>query len=163
MSCDLTYNIAEGTLRGSIDGKHIDAKAGAGGRAGSTTEGVVNRWLADNPLATHIGGAQSAGTHNFGPVPIGKYRLKTHEEKTYWIRLVPDASSNMYERSGFAIHRKGPTGSHGCIVPEDSNAVVTLYNLVKAREDAEETAPTLQVVAVGLDPAWQMRRFQTTS
>lgn len=144
---DLEYNIAEQRLTGEIDGTSINATAVAGGRAGSKKRGVVNFLLANNPYATHV---KKRGKRPGGPLPMTTYKLKTHESKPNWIRLVPKyGAASLGGRAGFAIHGHGPRGSDGCIVPSDFHVLRTLYKLVKAREDAGEEAPTLVVVAIG--------------
>lgn len=143
---DLVYNIIEQLLTGSIDGTSITAQALSGGRAGSKMQGVVNPLLANNPYAT---GVKKSGSTPGGPIIMGKYRLKTHESKQNWIRLVPFSENAMHNRDGFAIHGRGKRGSDGCIVPTDFNVVQLVYSLVEAREQANKPAPTLAVVAIG--------------
>jgi hypothetical protein len=142
---DFVYNILEEVLVGSLDGTSITAHVVSGGRAGSKTKGVVNPFLANNPYATHVKEGKTPG----GPVIMGKYRLKTHESKPSWIRLLPFAENAMHGRDGFAIHGRGPRGSDGCIVPTQFAVVQLLYSLVKARETNGGAAPTLAVVAIG--------------
>ena len=143
---DLVYNIVEELLLGSIDGVFINARSVSGGRAGSKLPGVVNPMLANNPYATRV---KKKGDTPGGPIVMGKYQLKTHESKPNWIRLIPFAENAMGDRSGFAIHGRGPHGSDGCIVPTDFNAVTLIYSLVKAREQSSKGTPTLAVVAIG--------------
>jgi hypothetical protein len=153
---DLTYNIEERLLIGLIDGVHISARAGSGGRAGSKVKGAENWWLANNSLATHVGGRKSKGTHVFGPIPRGAYKLAMHESRKNWIRLIPDIGNVMYGRAGFAIHGRGKTGSHGCIVPTDFNNVLTLCTLVKARKERGASPITLEVESIGANIGMQM-------
>ena len=143
---DLVYNIVEELLAGSISGVFINARAVSGGRAGSKLRGVVNPMLANNPYATRV---KQEGNTSGGPIIMGKYKLKTHESKPNWIRLVPFSDNRMGNRSGFAIHGRGKRGSDGCIVPADFNAVKLIYSLVKSCEKTGKTAPTLAVVAIG--------------
>jgi hypothetical protein len=143
---DLVFNIVEQLLTGSIDGTHIDARAVSGGRAGSKTKGVVDVFLANNPYAT---GLKKRRTRPGGPLPIARYRLKTHESRANIIRLNPFDGEYMKGRTGMEIHGRGPRGSDGCIVPMDFHVVQLLYKLVKTREDAKKAAPTLAVVAIG--------------
>ena len=143
---DLTYNIVEHSLSGTIDGVTITAYAVSGGRAGSKTKGAVNPFLANNPYLT---GVKMKDKIPGGPLIMGKYKLRTHESKANWIRLVPFSENNMKNRDGFAIHGRGKRGSDGCIVPTDFNIVKLLHSLLKAREKAAKPAPTLAVIAVG--------------
>jgi hypothetical protein len=143
---DLTYNIVEELLVGNIDGTSISAHVVSGGRAGSKSAGAVNPFLANNPYATRVKLTKKTPG---GPLILGKYRLKTHESKTNWIRLEPFATNAMAGRAGFAIHGRGPRGSDGCIVPTDFAVVTLLSKLVKRREAAGGPAPTVCVVAVG--------------
>jgi hypothetical protein len=146
MNTDLVYNIVEQTIAGSIDGVSVVAQAVSGGRAGSKLKGVVNPLLANNPYAT---GIKKSGAIAGGPLIMGKYKLKTHESKQNWIRLVPFEENNMHGRDGFAIHGRGKRGSDGCIVPTDFSVVQLIYSLVKARETAGKPEPTLAAIAVG--------------
>lgn len=150
---DLMYNIESRLLTGKIGTTHISAYAGSGGRAGSKVNGAENWWLANNSLATHIGGVKSKGTHTFGPIPRGLYTLRLHEskKKRNWIRLIPDKANVMYDRSGFAIHGRGTNGSHGCLVPTDFNVVLHLCKLVKENDEAGKAPISLEVVSVGTD------------
>lgn len=155
---ELVFNLVETTLRGTIDGQRIEARAGSGGRAGSTTPGAASYALANNPLATHIGGAQSAGTHNYGPIPQGRYTLWPHETNLHKIRLQPSAGTPTNGRDALEIHKPGPIGSHGCIVPSDGHVVDAIARLVRKRTENEEMPVLLQVIAVGFDPD---RKFRT--
>ena len=86
----------------------------------------------------------------FGPIPIGRYTLSLRETKPNWIDLIPDRKNVMHERSGFGIHRRGPTGSHGCIVPYELSAFVKLIVALRAREAMNGNRLTLRVFAEGL-------------
>ena len=153
---DLEYNIESRLLKGKIGSHFISAYAGSGGRAGSKVKGAENWWLANNSLATHVGGAKSKGTHNFGPIPRGVYTLKIHESRKNWIRLIPAKGNIMFGRSGFAIHGRGKTGSHGCLVPTDFNVVLRLCKLVKDNDDANKPSITLEAVSRGQNIGNQM-------
>lgn len=154
---ELTYNVVELTLSGNIDGKTFHARAYSGGRAGSKKGKVVHPMLANNPFAT---GVKLGDTNPGGTLPLGTYELKTHESRKNWIRLNPVAGTNMHGRAGFAVHGRGQRGSDGCIVPQDFENVLSIYALVKTREQAGRPAPTLEVVATGDIDAIQ-RRMQT--
>ncbi len=143
---DLTYNVVEMRLTGSIDGYNIDATAYSGGRAGSKQRGVVHPILANNPFAT---GVKLTKDNPGGTLPLGTYQLKTHEKRKNWIRLNPVTGTNLKGRAGFAIHGRGARGSDGCIVPEDFHAVLSIHALLQTRERAGRPAPTLEVVAIG--------------
>lgn len=154
---DMVYNIETGALKGKIGENHISAFAGSGGRAGSKVEGAVNPFLANNSLATHIGGPKNASTHTFGPIPQGVYALKLHETRKNWIRLNPISGTDTLGRAGFAIHGRGTTGSHGCLVPTDFNVVLHLCKLVEANDKNGLPPITLRVIAEGTNIGWQMR------
>lgn len=151
----LQYNIESRILKGKIGDYEIHGYAGAGGRSGSK---VVreNLFLANNSFATHVGGASSKGTHNYGPIPRGTYTLRLYEseKRKNWIKLIPDATNQMYNRSGFAIHGRGEIGSHGCIVPQDFNVIKTLVKALKENSDGDFK---LEVVSIGPDIGWQNR------
>lgn len=146
IGADLGYNILEHTLSGDIDGVHFQAQAGSGGRAGSKTPGAVNIFLANNPYLT---GVKKTGSQAGGALVMGRYRLKTHEKRANWIRLIPLTGNAMKGRDGFAIHGRGLRGSDGCIVPTDFNVVTALHSLVAKREREGRPAPVLAVYAIG--------------
>lgn len=148
---DLRFNIVDGLLQGFLDGCRFSLTCGSGGRAGSKTPGAVNWHLSGNPLATHIGGHNSMGTHIFGPLPIGEYTLSTREKDENWIVLTPDAATYTFDRSGFAIHGRGVVGSHGCIVVNDFLQLTRMYDSVVVRQKVMAANYRLQVVAVGQD------------
>lgn len=160
---DLTFNMDDGSLRGAIDGKHISARAGSGGRAGSKTAGATNYFLENNPFATYVKLNEKDSKSVGGTLPLGRYLLRTHESRANWLRLVPDSSNAMKSRAGFAIHGRGKRGSDGCIVPSDFNVVLLLYKLTKAREKAQKPAPTLDVVAIGTDVDRKRRQMLYTA
>ena len=143
---DLVYNVVEQTLTGKIDDTTINARAVSGGRAGSKKKGVVIMFLANNPYST---GVKKTRKNPGGTIPMRRFVLKTHESRKNWIRLNPMEGEDLGGRAGFAIHGRGQWGSDGCIVPMDFHNVLTIYALVKAREDAGRPAPTLAVIAVG--------------
>jgi hypothetical protein len=153
---DLTFNVLEQSLKGSIDGTTINASAVSGGRAGSKTAGAVNPLLANNPYLTRVKLSKDSPG---GTLPMGRYILKAHEKKENWIRLLPDAGQSLGGRDGFAIHGRGKRGSDGCIVPFDFHNVILLYKLCKARETQKAAAPTLEVVAIG-DADEPLRRIK---
>ena len=153
---DLTYNIESRLLTGKVGDAHISARAGSGGRAGSKVAGAENWWLANNSLATHVGGKKSKGTHAYGPIPRGVYTLKLHESRKNWIRLVPAKGNVMHGRAGFAIHGRGKTGSHGCLVPTDFTVVMYLCKLVKKNDESGKSPISLGVISVGQDIGKQM-------
>lgn len=157
-NCALTFNMAAGRLTGELvvndKRAYFNASAGAGGRAGSTTPGAIDPDLLNNPFATGVKGIESGGqiVKVGGPLPLGIYKLKTHESKPNWIRLEPLPGTSLLGRDGgFAIHRRGRHGSIGCIVPSDSNVVIRLYSLLAEIEDLALPAPWLKVVAEGSD------------
>ena len=86
-NCALTFNMAEARLTGEIvvndRREYFNACAGSGGRAGSTTPGAVNADLMNNPFATRVKGIESGGhiVKIGGPLPLGIYRMKTHETR----------------------------------------------------------------------------------
>ncbi|HEX5390656.1 MAG TPA: hypothetical protein VFW67_12900 [Burkholderiaceae bacterium] len=153
---ELTYNIASGHLSGAIDGQHISAYAGSGGRAGTKTKDGLNWWLANNPFATQVK-LPANKSHPGGPLPYGVYSLGLHESRENWLRLVPLDPGSMHGRSGMAIHGRGPRGSDGCIVPTDFAVVLRLCKLVKQRQEAGGAPVRLEVVAIGQDLDRQLR------
>ena len=125
---DLTYNVVEMTLAGSIDGRQFNATAYSGGRAGSKQANVVHPMLANNPFST---GVKLTKDNPGGTLPLGTYELKTHESRKNWIRLNPTAGTSMKGRAGFAIHGRGQRGSDGCIVPASSTERTRLNKAVR--------------------------------
>lgn len=142
---DLVFNILEQRLSGIVDGVHISARAVSGGRAGTKTAGAVNPILANNPYLTNVGLTKE---HPGGTLPLGLYRLHTHEHKPNILRLIP-ITAKMHGRGGFEIHGRGKRGSDGCIVPTDFHNVQLLWKLTEAREDDGQEGPSLEVVAIG--------------
>jgi hypothetical protein len=145
---ELTYNVPEGMLTGSVDGEHFSLRAGSGGRAGSKVAGAVHPLLANNPFATRVK-LPANRTHPGGPLPLNVYRLMLHESRTNWIRLIPLDGDAMYGRAGMAIHARGQRGSDGCIVPTDFADVLRLCRVVKNRDAAGGPDVLLQVIAMG--------------
>lgn len=146
MTAQLTYNIVEENLSGTIGAVSIDCAAGSGGRAGSTTNGAGNWFLQNNPLATNV---HRAGTHLFGPLPQGEYYMHPHESKIHMVRLDPFPTNHMYGRSGFLIHGRGPIGSHGCIVIYRAADLIKVCDAVRTYIDTMGGQPVLEVVAIG--------------
>lgn len=153
MPAHLNYNIESRLLTGQIEKLKINTYAGSGGRAGSkqVTENII---LANNSLATHIGGKKSTGTHMYGPIPRGAYTLKKHESQKNWIRLIPHKSNSMFSRDGFAIHGRGKVGSHGCLVPDNFKVILDLISIL---ENNPDKTYTLEVVSIGTNVGWQNR------
>lgn len=116
----LTYYIFEGVLVGTVGGKsiHIFAQSGGGG---SSTIRASAPDAVNNPYRT--GQKAVKGKVRGGPIPIGKYIIKKPApwHKGHAARLEPVPASHFQERTGrsggFLIHRSGPLGSDGCIVP----------------------------------------------
>lgn len=62
--------------------------------------------------------------HNVGPIPVGLYTVEdphdTKDHGPYVLRLVPDATNEMFDRDGFLIHgdsiQNPGTASEGCII-----------------------------------------------
>lgn len=150
---NLRYNIESRRITGRLESLVINELAGSGGRAGSkaVTENIS---LANNSLATHIGGKRSQGTHNYGPIPRGKYWLKIHESRNNWIRLIPNNNNVMHGRTGFAIHGRGQVGSHGCLVPENFQIIPKMIQILKSNPNKKYT---LEVVSIGANIGWQNR------
>ena len=147
---ELTYNIASGILSGEVDGSHISAHAGSGGRAGTKSKDGLNWWLANNPLATRVR-LPADKSHPGGPIPMGTYRVVLHEARENWLRLLPVDERQMHGRSGMAIHGRGQRGSDGCIVPTDFAVVMRLCKLVRSRKEKGGRDVLLRVVAIGPD------------
>jgi len=146
----LSYNISTGILEGLICGRRLHLFCGAGGRAGSTTSGAESWYLSGNVFATAIGGPRQEGTHIFGPLPLGEYELRLRAGKRRWIDLKP-LRGNMFGRSRFAIHERGPIGSHGCIVVYDKTGLERLHDLVEEAYSKGRAPCRLRVVAIGQD------------
>ena len=153
MLTNLSYNIESRRITGRLENLTINEVAGSGGRAGSKAVDE-NIFLANNSLATHIGGIKSQGTHNYGPIPRGKYTLKIHETRNNWIRLIPDRNNVMHGRDGFAIHGRGQVGSHGCLVPENFQIIP---KMIKILRDNPNKKYTIEVVSIGANIGWQNR------
>jgi hypothetical protein len=138
---DLTYDISARHLYGTVDQTSFDIVAVSGGRAGSTTPGATDAWLANNPFKTH---QKESSTKKGGPIPPGLYTMKaTHPVNSFKrIVLTPDDSNDMSAeaggtRGGFLIHPRGPIGSQGCIVPMHSNDFARLWQAVRNDDDCD--------------------------
>jgi len=119
-TADLTYYIFEGILTGFVQNKwfHVSAlSGGAGGTTKAKTSDAVN-----NPYAEGLktaGSVKSAGHRHGGPIPPGTYIIHKpakHPHLGLSARLDHPHWRPM-GRDGFYIHRRGPHGSDGCIVP----------------------------------------------
>lgn len=74
--------------------------------------------------ADHKNQPESERYKNLGPLPRGLYRMlapvTSQRTGPYTLRLIPDKTTQMYGRSGMAIHgdsKKFPgTASNGCII-----------------------------------------------
>jgi len=126
---NLLYFIIDALLVGTVDGIHFQMKAVSGGRAGSKTPGVVNTHVANNPWFVGRGYPKNV---EGGPIPCGEYDVRLHESKQNQLRLTPNASNAMANRSGFLIHGRGVEGSQGCIVPLVFTELVRLCHAVRS-------------------------------
>ncbi len=89
--------------------------------------------LANNVLSTHIKKIGDRDPSSVGgTLPLGKYNMYVHEDRSPWIRLLPSNDRAMHNRSGFAIHGSGLRGSDGCIVLTDSTVLKKLVEQVGA-------------------------------
>lgn len=103
-----TFQITTGRM---LDPEGVLAGEGyAGGNLGTVPEAI------NNPIFEPV--------HNIGPLPEGFYTfgdlvVKHPTLGSYVFPLIPDASNQMYGRSGFYCHGDTPTPRHaseGCIV-----------------------------------------------
>lgn len=136
----LLYNVTEGHLHGVLAGRVINAKGGAGGRAGTTVPNAESPDFVNNPL--------TASAASRGPIPQGYYYMRPHESKAKRIRLDPLPENNMYNRTDFLIHGRGPKGSEGCIVIYQNDDLLTICNAVKLHLKSTGTKPILKVTAL---------------
>ena len=157
-SVDLTFNLADGLLTGKLDGYTVNARAASGGRGNSKSPGAGRYFLVNNFFSSQVKLEKSDPISVGGTLPLGLYRLKTHERRANWIRLNPEPGTNMGIRDGMAIHGRGPRGSDGCIVPADFHVVTKLYELTKQRERDGKPGPVLRVEAVGADVDKKLRQ-----
>lgn len=103
-----TYNQSSGKLY-DPDG-NLAGTGYAGGNGGNDPIGVNNHAMQN--------------VRNVGPIPVGTYTLGTVVMQSqlgpFAIPLMPDASNEMYGRSGFFCHgdKANPprSASHGCII-----------------------------------------------
>ena len=155
---DLTFNLANGLLTGKLDGYTVNARAASGGRGNSKTPGAERYFLVNNFFSSHVKLDKADPLSVGGTLPLGLYRLKTHEWRKNWIRLSPAAGTQMGNRDGMAIHGRGLRGSDGCIVPGDFHVVTKLYELTRQRESDGRPYPLLRVEAVGTDVDKKLRQ-----
>jgi hypothetical protein len=120
MTTELTYYIWEGLLTGFAAGRLIHICALSGGRGGTTVPRATTG-IANNPYATGVKTSGTGTAHQHGgPLPVGDYTINApaqHPHLGRSCRLDPDPRNRMHHRGGFFIHRQGPHGSDGCIVP----------------------------------------------
>jgi hypothetical protein len=122
MAANLTFYIADGLLVGTAGGHmwHLEARSGGGGGARKNPDGNADT---DNPGSVSV---KESGHHRGGPLPPGRYRIGTpskHKGLGYSAALSPydaEQKTQMFGRSGFFIHGRGPKGSDGCVVPMES-------------------------------------------
>lgn len=156
----LHYNIAAQILHGAIDQTRFGFSAYSGGGRGSTS-GIARRdlahWSSDKKAPI-----QFATENRGGPLPSGMYQVTYRPNHdvfgecayleptlTALLRLNPFNSSgvSVTDRDRFYIHRRGPKGSDGCIVPRENH---DLERLLGAIESARETV-FLVVYSEGLN------------
>ncbi len=158
---DLVFNMASGSLTGTLCGEKIESYAVSGGRGGSKMKNAENYFLVNNPFGTRV--KKDKNTIG-GPLPLGKYTMTTKKEKDKivenWVRLTHFMENAMHKRDGFAIHGRGIRGSDGCIVPLDFSVVQQIFSLVKKNEEERRISPILEVVAIGADPDYKHKLYQ---
>ena len=165
----LTYSIAREWLEGSVGGKKFSFRAWSGGGRGRVGGGAEVTPASYDVFRKELG----QGSHHVhgGPIPTGIYVCKyiAHHavfgeciflQQTILSLIGVDIKGNLhlYNRSGFFIHGRGPHGSDGCVVPENS---AERHRLNRAVRDAAGTV-LLNVTDKGMPlPAIQTQAKRT--
>jgi hypothetical protein len=123
-TAQLTYYLFEGVLVGFIDQAMIHVIAWSGGAGGSKKKSGPDGEVVNNPYlyAKKAVDSKTAHVHG-GPIPPGPYQIYPPAQHAHLglaaflkpLRTLPN------KRGGFYIHKQGPHGSDGCIVPEDAS------------------------------------------
>jgi hypothetical protein len=121
-AAELTYYIFEGVLVGFIDSELIHVIAWSGGAGGSTRESAPDGQVANNPYMyakKAIGKPRNPNHVHGGPIPPGSYRVYPPAmHKTLGLSCFLKPLQKLPNNRGeFFIHKQGPHGSDGCIVP----------------------------------------------
>ena len=140
----LTYYIFEGILVGNLgsadrqvkpgpsgpEGRFVYLSAWSGGAGGSRK--LPPQDSANNPYEY---GLKEKGAIRGGPIPPGTYRIfppSVHPTFKLSARLEP-LQKVPNNRGGFFIHGRGPKGSDGCIVLNDSDHHPIMNALARSR------------------------------
>lgn len=143
---NMTFNVAEGLLYGELSGVKFRGAAVSGGRGGSTDSQAGNWLLQNNVFSSRI---KESPTRMGGTIPLGKYFMVPHEKKERWTRLNPCKGTYLADRDGFAIHPRGPEGSHGCIVPFNDGEAQRIRAAVQIFRNNNNEWPIIEIIAVG--------------
>jgi hypothetical protein len=133
----LKYAIREGLLTVHAGGERRVIRAVSGGGAGNTSH---KPWdpSANDPNSQYLTMTPRGPSHRHGgPLPTGRYRierLRVLPATKLGASLHPLDAAAMRNRSGMRIHRRGPHGSDGCIVPLDQNDWDWLIAKLRERE-----------------------------
>jgi hypothetical protein len=123
-TAQLTYYIFEGVLVGFIDEDMIHIIAWSGGAGGSKTKNAPEAQVVNNPYLYAKKTVESRNAHvHGGPIPPGGYRIlpPAQHKKLGLSSFLQPLRKLPNKRDGFFIHKQGPHGSDGCIVPADES------------------------------------------
>ena len=138
----LCYSIAREWLEGNVGNDNFLIRAYSGGGRGRKGSGAEHNFSSYNVFQKETDDI-SGHTHG-GPLPPGIYicNYVAHHPKfgecifleqtiTALFQIDARAKVHFYDRNGFFIHRRGPHGSDGCIVPENEGERLRLNKAIK--------------------------------
>lgn len=131
-TAQLTYYIFEGVLVGFIDKEVVHLTAWSGGAGGSRRKGAPDGQVVNNPYQyalKAVGDPKDPAHVHGGPIPPGRYQIYPPAiHKVFGLSCYLNPLQKLpNKRDRFYIHKRGPHGSDGCIVPDDD----TFQDLMK--------------------------------
>lgn len=139
----LTYSIAREWLEGQVGKDKFAMRTWSGGGRGQTGEGAERTWRSyDVALKTTPPGQRHV---HGGPLPPGMYVCRfvadhpkfgdcVYLEQTLSSLIEVSSNGNIavVDRDAFFIHKRGPHGSDGCLVPESESERLRLAYAIKS-------------------------------
>jgi hypothetical protein len=125
-TAQLTYYIFEGVLAGFIGTQMIHVIAWSGGAGGSKRKSAPVPSVVNNPYLyglKAVGKPKDPAHVHGGPIPPGRYHIYAPSEhpKLGLSSFLEPLQRLPNNRGEFFIHKQGPHGSDGCIVPADES------------------------------------------
>jgi hypothetical protein len=135
-TAQLTYYIFEGVLVGYIGTEMVHIIAWSGGAGGSTRKDAPQPQVVNNPYLYGLKSVSQTRHRRHvhgGPIPTGRYQIypPAEHKKLGLSSFLRPLQRLPNDRDGFFIHKQGPHGSDGCIVPAEES-FTELMNKLKA-------------------------------